>query len=93
MRRMPNIKSAIKRAKTNEKAYMENKAKKTALRSQIRKYDSAIAEENREAAEMLYPLTAKQLDKAVAKGLIHKNKAANLKSSMAKRLNALNAAE
>lgn len=72
---------------------MENKAKKTALRSQIRKYDQAVADENREAAEMLYPLTAKQLDKAVSKGLIHKNKAANIKSSMAKRLNSLNAAE
>lgn len=52
---MANLKSSIKRAKTNEKAFMENKAKRTALRSQIRKYDSAIAEENREAAETLFP--------------------------------------
>jgi small subunit ribosomal protein S20 len=73
-----NIKSQIKRNKQNEKAHERNKAVKTGLKSAVRKF--------REAAEAGDAATAnRKLDKAASKGVIHKNQAANRKSSIAKK--------
>ena len=86
---MANIKSQIKRIKTNEKRTERNKAVKSELRTWIRKFrDSADAGDKDAAAEAL-KTASRKLDKAVSKGVIHANQAANRKSSMAKKAAAL----
>ncbi|MCH4169168.1 MAG: 30S ribosomal protein S20 [Streptococcaceae bacterium] len=82
---MPNIKSAIKRAETNETANLRNSAQKTALRSAIKKFETAVAEGSADAAE-LYKAATKAIDQAETKGLIHKNKASRDKSRLAAKL-------
>jgi len=80
-----NIKSQLKRIKTNRAATERNKAVKSELRTWIRKFrDAADAGQVEEAREYL-ATASKKLDKAVSKGVIHKNQAANKKSAMAKR--------
>lgn len=86
---MPNIKSAIKRVKTIEKRRALNASQKSALRTAVKSADQALAGTDASAAETALRLAAKKLDKAVTKGLIHKNAAARKKSRLAKRLNAL----
>lgn len=86
---MANIKSAIKRAKTNEIARMRNKAVRTNLKTVEKQFQAAVAEGNRENAQKAYNVAAKQWDKAVAKHVIHKNKASNKKSQLAKALNSV----
>jgi small subunit ribosomal protein S20 len=81
---MPNIKSAIKRVKTSEKRRALNASQKSALRS--------AAGTDVEAAKAALITATKKLDKAVTKGLIHKNAASRKKSRLAKRLNALSQA-
>jgi small subunit ribosomal protein S20 len=81
-----NIKSQIKRNKQNEKAHQRNKAVKSALRTHVRKFREAAAAGNVEAASAALQVASRQLDKAVSKGVIHKNQAANRKSAIAKRL-------
>ncbi|RJX38250.1 30S ribosomal protein S20 [Paenibacillus pinisoli] len=88
---MPNIKSAIKRVKTNEKRRALNASQKSALRSAVKTADQAIAGTDVDAAKAALITASKKLDKAVTKGLIHKNAAARKKSRLAKRLNALTA--
>ncbi|MEK3881647.1 30S ribosomal protein S20 [Paenibacillus sp. PL2-23] len=88
---MPNIKSAIKRVKTSEKRRALNASQKSALRSAVKTADQAIAGTDVEAAKAALITASKKLDKAVTKGLIHKNAAARKKSRLAKRLNALSA--
>lgn len=88
---MPNIKSAIKRVKTNEKRRALNASQKSALRSAVKSADQAIAGTDVEAAKAALIVATKKLDKAVTKGLIHKNAASRKKSRLAKRLNALSA--
>ncbi|RJE89854.1 30S ribosomal protein S20 [Paenibacillus sp. 1011MAR3C5] len=88
---MPNIKSAIKRVKTNEKRRALNASQKSALRSAVKTADQAIAGTDVDAAKAALITASKKLDKAVTKGLIHKNAAARKKSRLAKRLNALSA--
>ena len=82
---MANIKSQIKRNKTNEKARERNKAVKSELRTAIRQTRTAVAKGDKAAAEAALKTASKKLDKAVSKGVIHKNQAANKKSAMAKR--------
>ena len=82
---MANIKSQIKRIKTNEKARLRNKAVKSSLKTAIRKAREAAAAGETEKAVVLARAASKALDKAVSKGVIHKNQAANRKSGMAKR--------
>lgn len=82
---MPNIKSAIKRAETNEKSNLRNSAQKTALRSAIKRFETAVAEGSADAAE-LYKAATKAIDQAETKGLIHKNKASRDKSRLAAKL-------
>jgi small subunit ribosomal protein S20 len=80
-----NIKSQLKRIKTNEKARQRNKAVKSALKTSVRKFREAVDAGEREAAVEAMTLASRQLDKAASKGVIHKNQAANRKSAMAKR--------
>ncbi len=88
---MPNIKSAIKRVKTSEKRRALNASQKSALRSAVKSADQAIAGTDVDAAKAALVAATKKLDKAVTKGLIHKNAASRKKSRLAKRLNALSA--
>ena len=84
---MANIKSQIKRNRQNEKRRMRNKSVKSSLKTAVRKFHEATeAGDSAKAAELLR-VASRQLDKAVSKGVIHKNQAANRKSSIAKRLN------
>ena len=82
---MANIKSQLKRIKTNEKARLRNKAVKSELKTAIRRTREAVATGDVEKATEAARLASKKLDKAVSKGVIHKNQAANKKSSMAKK--------
>ena len=86
---MANIKSQIKRIKTNAKRTDRNKAVKSELRTWVRKFREAAATGNKEASEAALRQASKKLDKAVSKGVIHKNQAANKKAAMAKAHNAL----
>lgn len=88
---MPNIKSAIKRVKTNDKRRALNASQKSALRTVVKTADNALANNEVEAANAAIQKASQKLDKAVTKGLIHKNAAARKKSRLAKKLNALNA--
>lgn len=83
---MPNIDSAIKRVRTNEKANELNNAQKSAMRTAIKKYEAAVAE-GAENTEALFQAAVKAIDSAATKGLIHNNKAARDKSRLAKKLN------
>ena len=82
---MANIKSQIKRIKTNEAARRRNKAVKSELKTHVRKFREAAESGNAETAAELLRVAARKLDKAVSKGVIHKNQAANRKSAIAKR--------
>ena len=84
---MANIKSSMKRIKLQEKAAARNKSKRSLIKTNIKKFDAAAAEGNREKAASAYNVAAKSVDQAATKNLIHKNKAARRKSAMAKQLN------
>jgi small subunit ribosomal protein S20 len=84
-----NIKSQIKRIQTNEKARLRNKAVKSSLKTAIRKTREAVEAGNAQEAQELAGIASRQLDKAVSKGVIHKNQAANKKSALASSVNAL----
>ena len=84
---MANIKSQLKRIKTNEKARLRNKSVKSSLKTAIRKFrEAAEAGDKAKALELLKDASRK-LDKAATKGVIHANQAANKKSAMALRAN------
>jgi len=82
--RVANIKSQIKRIKTNEKARQRNAAVRSALKTSVRKFRSAADSGDASAANEEHK-ASRQLDKAASKGVIHKNQAANRKSAMAKK--------
>jgi small subunit ribosomal protein S20 len=84
-----NIKSQIKRIRTNEKARLRNKSVKSSLKTAIRRFREAADTGDREAATAAMRSAARQLDKAVGNGVIHSNQAANKKSAMAQRANSL----
>ena len=79
---MPNTKSAKKRLKQNETRRMENRAVKTAMRSRIRKVREAAEAGDFETAETEFREATKQIDRAGARNLIHRNKAARTKSRL-----------
>ncbi len=81
---MANIKSQIKRNRTNEKARLRNKAVKSELRTYVRATRTAIAAGDKAAAETALVAASRKLDKAVSKGVLHLNQAANKKSALAK---------
>ena len=82
---MANIKSQLKRIKTNAKRTDRNKAVKSELRTWIRKFRSAAEAGDADEARAALRSASAKLDKAVAKGVIHQNQAANKKSAMAKK--------
>ncbi|MFS8197099.1 30S ribosomal protein S20 [Streptomyces sp. CWNU-52B] len=83
---MANIKSQIKRIKTNEKARLRNKAVKSSLKTAIRRAREAAAAGDVEKATAAAREASRKLDKAVSKGVIHKNQAANKKSALASKV-------
>jgi small subunit ribosomal protein S20 len=84
-----NIKSQIKRNRTNKKAQERNKAVKSELKTAVRATREAIATGDKDKAAAALSVAAKKLDKAASKGVIHKNQAANRKSAIAKQVAAL----
>lgn len=82
---MANIKSQIKRIGTNRKAEERNKAVRTELKSAVRAAREAVASGDKAAADAALKNAGRKLDKAVSKGVIHKNQAANRKSAIAKK--------
>lgn len=86
---LPNIKSAKKRVLVNKTKAMQNKAARSALKTDIKKFEAAVAEGNRSEAEGAYKVAVKAVDKAVVRGILHKNNAANKKSGMTLKLNKL----
>ncbi|MGY1820932.1 30S ribosomal protein S20 [Geodermatophilus sp. SYSU D00079] len=83
---MANIKSQMKRIKTNEKARQRNVAVKSALKTAVRRFRTAADAGDAAAATAALQVASKALDKAASKGIIHKNQAANRKSGMAKQV-------
>ena len=81
---MANIKSQIKRVKTNEKARLRNKAVSSSIKTVVRKFRDALSAGDTKTITAELRTASQALDVAVAKGVLHKNTAANKKSSMAK---------
>jgi small subunit ribosomal protein S20 len=81
-----NIKSQIKRIRTNEKARQRNVAVRSALKTTVRRFRTAAEAGDAAAATAALEVASKALDKAASKGVIHKNQAANRKSGMAKQV-------
>ena len=86
---MANIKSQIKRIKTNEKARKRNRTVKSELKTFVRKTREAVGTGDKAAASAALETASRKLDKAVTKGVIHKNQAANRKAKLAASVNAL----
>ncbi|MGB6202823.1 30S ribosomal protein S20 [Mycolicibacter algericus] len=86
---MANIKSQVKRNRTNERARLRNQSVKSAVRTAIRAFREAAEAGDKEKAGELLVSTGRKLDKAASKGVIHKNQAANKKSALARVLNKL----
>jgi small subunit ribosomal protein S20 len=84
-----NIKSQIKRIKTNEKARLRNKSVKSSLKTAVRKFREAADAGDVETATTLARSANRALDKAASKGVIHANQAANRKSAISKRVASL----
>lgn len=86
---MANIKQQAKRNLTNEKKRLQNAAFKSSIRSAIKKFEVAVQNNNLEEAKTNYNFANKKLDKALAKGLFHKNHVSRTKSRISKLLNTL----
>lgn len=84
---MANIKSQIKRIRTNEERRLRNKSVRSAVRTEIRKLREAVDAGDKAAAEAQLRVASRALDKAVSKGVFHRNNAANKKSNMANAVN------
>ena len=87
---MPNIKSAIKRVSIIEKKTNRNNMIKTGYKTAVKKFESAVESGNKEEVQTLFANAVKKVDQACTKGVIKKNTAARKKSSMAKKVNAMN---
>lgn len=86
---MANIKSQIKRIKTNQKATERNRKVKSEFRTLARQTREAVAAGDKDLAVAKLRAASRKLDKAVSKGVLHKNQAANRKSNLAQRVNSL----
>ena len=86
---MPNIKSSKKDVISSKIAYEKNKADKSELKTNLKKFDAALVGGDKAAAEAAYKVAVKAVDRAAAKGLIHANKAARKKSQLTIKLNAV----
>lgn len=86
---MPNIKSAAKRVQVAKVRNAKNKADRSELRTNLKKFNAAVSEGDREAAGAAYKIAVASVDRAASKGLLHKNNAARKKSSLTVKLNGL----
>ena len=86
---MANIKQQKKRVLTNEKRRVRNQAYKSELKTMVRKTREAVEAGDKDLAVKTLEAASRKLDIAVSKGVIHKNQAANRKSKLAKRVNAM----
>ena len=86
---MPNIKSSKKDVIRSKIAYEKNKAEKSALKTAVKKFETALEGGDNAAAQAAYKVAVQKVDHAVTKGLLHKNTAARKKSSMTLQLNKL----
>ena len=86
---MPNIKSSKKDVISSKIAYEKNKADKSELKTNLKKFESALESGDKAVAEGAYKQAVKSVDQAVVKGLLHNNNAARKKSSMTLKLNKL----
>jgi small subunit ribosomal protein S20 len=84
---MPNIKSAAKRDSLAKAQNAKNRAAKTLVKTNLKKFDAAVAEGDRDTAVSAYKVAVKTIDHAATKNLIHKNCAANKKSKLTIKLN------
>ena len=85
MKTVPNIKSAKKRVKVNATKALRNQMLKNALRTELKKFDAAIAEGDEQARKAALARVCKCVDQAAAKGILHKNKASRAKSRLTKK--------
>lgn len=85
---MPNIKSAKKRVLVNEKKNAQNKAIRSAVRTEIKKIDALVKENKIEEAKAALPNAFAVIDSACSKNIIHANNAANKKSRLSKKIDA-----
>lgn len=88
---MANIKSQKKRILTNEKRRIRNKQVRTALKTHIKQFHQALLSDDQQSALRALEVASRELDRAASKGVIHRNNAANRKSSLARMLNARSA--
>ena len=86
---MPNIKSAKKRVKVIETKTLQNKIFRSQLKTDVKKYEAALAAGDLELAKTTYKEATKKIDQAASRGIIHKNAAARKKSQFTKKLNAM----
>ena len=86
---MPNIKSAKKRVKVTATKTLQNKMFRTQLKTEMKKFEAAVAAGDMALAQEAYKAAVKKIDKAVARGILHKNAAARKKSQFTKKLNAM----
>ena len=86
---MPNIKSAIKRVKVSSVKKMRNRMIKSGLKAALRNYQKVVNAQNIEEARTMLPKVVSTIDKAAAKGVLHKNAANRKKAQVSQKLNAL----
>ena len=86
---MANIKSSAKRALLIEKQTAKNRSARSLMKTNVKKFDSAVEGKDKKEAEGAYITAVKTVDRAATKNLIHKNKAARRKSAMTRKLNAV----
>ncbi len=79
--------SAKKRIRQNERRRLRNRTRKTRIKTEVRKLDAAVSAGSREQADQQLRVTGRVIDKIAAAGTIHRNKAARLKSRLARRVN------
>ncbi len=90
---MPNHKSAEKRVRQNEKRSAVNRSNRSRLRTSIKKLRGALEDGQANDIQELLPATISTIDKAVQKGVLHRNAAARYKSRLTARVNQTNAAK
>lgn len=88
---MANTRSAEKRIRVTERRTLRNRRVKSRMRTAIRRFEAAVAEGDTETSATLFEKATSNIDRATAKGVIHKNQASRRKARLAKRLNALQA--
>jgi small subunit ribosomal protein S20 len=90
---LANSRSALKRIRITEKRTKRNRHVKSTMRTAVRSFRTAVTENNNETAELKLREAIRQLDKAVSKGVIHRNQAARKKSRLTKQLNRMQSAD